>query len=126
MTAPILPLAAAAVRLRGEPGRPSRKGTGRAQDSAATRVNGGLPSGTHDSESGRPERQRAPINQRRLLGVKETADYLSIGEDGVREMAASPTGLLKRARVEIPGNTRVLFDREELDRLVTGWRVAGD
>ena len=117
MTAPILPLAAAAVRLRGEPGRPSRKGTGRAQDSAATRVNGGLPSGTHDSESGRP----TP----RLLSVEALAHYLGdMSPDTVRELDAS--GRLPGARVQVPGLRRVLFDRLELDRLVTGWRAAGD
>ena len=113
MTAPILPLAAAAVRLRGEPGRPSRKGTGRAQDSAATRVNGGLPSGTHDSQSGRP----TP----RLLSVEALAHYLDLSPDTVRELDAS--GRLPGARVQVPGLRRVLFDREAIDRLVVGWRT---
>ena len=118
MTPPPPPLAAASARLRGKPGRP-RRGTDGAHDNDGARVNAGFRDGTQDKESGRPTRQKAPINQRRVLGVDETADYLSIGPDTVRELA---TSRLSAARVVIPGNTRVLFDREELDRLVTGWR----
>lgn len=114
-----LPLAAAAIRLRGRPGRP-RKGTAGAQASDATRANSGSDGGGQDSSSGRPFRQRAPIDQRRLLGVNETADYLSISTDTVRELA---TSRLSPARVEIPGNARVLFDRQVIDQLVAGWRT---
>jgi hypothetical protein len=52
--------------------------------------------------------------------VNEAADYMSIGVDTVRELAASR---LRSARVEIPGNARVLFDRLEIDRIVAGWRA---
>ena len=83
-------------------------------------MNSGPGSGLHDCQSGRPDRPRAPIDQRRLLGVSETADYMSIGTDTVRELAATK---LRSARVEIPGNARVLFDRLELDRIVVGWRT---
>jgi hypothetical protein len=52
--------------------------------------------------------------------VNETADYLSIAADTVRELA---TSRLSPARVEIPGNARVLFDRQMIDQLVTEWRT---
>ena len=113
-------LAAAAQRLRGAPGRPPKQGTARAQTITDTRVDSGLAGSPQDSESRRPDRRRAPIDQRRLLGVNEAADYMSIGVDTVRELA---TTRLRSARVEIPGNARVLFDRLEIDRIVAGWRT---
>ena len=115
-----LPLAAAAERLRGRPGRPTR-GTPGAQAPAAPRVNGGPEGGPQDKESGRP----TPLNERRLLDVAGAAAYLSIAADTVRELDAS--GVLAAARVRLPAPggrvlNRVLFDRAELDRLVVGWR----
>jgi hypothetical protein len=120
MTPPPLPLAAAAARLRGQPGRP-RRGTGGAQGPHATRGNSGLERGGQDSQSGRPG-----LTERRLLDVASTAAYLSLSPDTVREPDVS--GVLSPARVRIPapgGRTlaRVLFDRAELDRLVAGWRA---
>jgi hypothetical protein len=116
---PPLPLAAAAERLRGRPGRP-RRGTGEARAATATRVNGGLESSGQDSQSGRPALPP------RLLDVAGTALYLSISADSVRELDAS--GVLSPARVRIPAGSgrtlsRVLFDRAEIDRLVAGWRT---
>src|SRR5882724_562331 len=110
MTPSPLPLAAAAERLRGRPGRP-RKGTGRAQASEGTRVNGGPGGGGQDSQSGRP----TPLTERRLLDVAQTAAYLGdLAEDTVRELL--DRGVLTPARVVIPGPggrplRKVLFDR---------------
>jgi hypothetical protein len=112
-----LPLAAAALRLRGRPGRP-RLGTARAQQSDDTRVNSGVPSGAQDSQSGRLPR---------LLDVQATANYLGGLDTGtVRELDAS--GVLAPARVLVRGPDgrplrKVLFDVEVLDRLVAGWRT---
>ena len=113
-----LPLAAAAVRLRGRPGRP-RKGTFGAQPDHATRMNGAVVSGAQDSQSGWPT--LAP----RLLDVPALAAYLGgLSTDTVRELDAS--GVLSSARVKIPGRggeplRKVLFDRAAIDRLVGGW-----
>ena len=117
------PLAAASERLRGKPGRP-RRGTERAQAGDGTRANSGLHDGNQDSQSGR---RRVLLTERRLLDVASTASYLGLGEDTVRELDAS--GVLTAARVKIPSGVgrppmrRVLFDRLELDRLVSGWRT---
>ena len=122
MTPAPLPLAAAAERLHGRPGRP-RKGTGRAQSTDDTRANSGRDGGGQDSPSGRP----VLLTERRLLDVAMTAAYLSLKDDDtVRELDAS--GVLTPARVLIPGAggrplRKVLFDRLELDRLVAGWRA---
>ena len=117
------PLAAAALRLRGKPGRP-RKGTGWAQSNDGSRVNGGVQGSGSDSQSGRP----TALTERRLLDVAQAAAYLGgLGEDTVRELDAS--GVLTAARVVIPANKtgrpmrKVLFDRQALDRLVDGWRT---
>jgi hypothetical protein len=64
------------------------------------------------------------LNERRLLTVTQTGDYLSLSSDTVRELDAA--GVLTPARVVIPGPDgrplrRVLFDRQALDRLVNGW-----
>jgi hypothetical protein len=116
-----LPLAAASLRLRGKPGRP-RRGTVGAQTSDAARINGESDASHQDSESGRPA-----LHERRLLDVAMAASYLGdLGEDTVRELDAR--GVLTPARVKIPGRggqpiRKVLFDRLELDRLVSGWRT---
>jgi hypothetical protein len=120
-----LPLAAAAQRLRGRPRRPRRGPVG-AQSLAGDRVKGGSAGGSQDSESGRPERPPTRLNQRRLLDVRGTAEYLSLGCDTIRELDAS--GVLSAARVKVPGGRgqdlrSVRFDRETLDRLVAGWRA---
>ena len=129
MTPEPLPLAAAALRLRGRPGRPrtlasvEAQGTVEAHATAETRVNGGAQGSHHDSQSGRP----TALTERRLLDVAMTAAYLGgLGEDTVRELDAS--GVLTPARVLIPGQRgqalrKVLFDRLVLDRLVGGWKA---
>ena len=104
-----LPLAAASIRLRGKPGRPP----------SANRAPG---DSGQDSQFGQPS-----LAERRLLDVAMAAAYLGdLGEDTVRELDAR--GVLTPARVKIPGRggqpiRKVLFDRLELDRLVSGWRT---
>ena len=116
-----LPLAAASVRLRGNPGRP-RRGTVGAQAPGEACTNRGSDSCTQGSQSGGPS-----LTERRLLDVAMAARYLGdLGEDTVRELDAS--GVLTPARVKIPGRggqpiRKVLFDRLELDRLVSGWKT---
>jgi len=118
-----LPLAAAAQRLRGTPGRPRKQGTTEAHGPAQSRVNSGRRDSAHDSESGRRYAALPP----RLLDVAATGAYLGgLADDTVRELDAS--GVLTPARVLIPSRAgqplrKVLFDRETLDRLVVGWRT---
>ena len=52
----------------------------------------------------------------RLLDVSATADYTSLSVWTVRH-----SGALAPARVRVPGVSRVLFDRQVLDQLVTRW-----
>jgi len=95
---PPLPLAAAAERLRGRPGRP-RKGV--------------------------PEAVPVVAQVRRLLDLAGAAAYLSVSPWTVRDLDAA--GVLKRVRVPLrnAGELRkVLYDREDLDRLITQWKDA--
>jgi len=125
------PLERAALRLRGVAGFPGRVGRPRRGDSVvtapATATNGhALPS---------PERPAEPVAASgalwpRLLTLPRAADYLCLGLDVTRELAAS--GALRAARVEIPAPVTakrkggkvnlVLLDRLEVDRLVSAWR----
>jgi Helix-turn-helix domain len=87
-----LPLADAAARLRGKPGRPPK---------SRFEVTTVIPVGP------------------RVLDVKAAARYLCISEDAVRDLAARKE--LRRVRLPGVGNrdlTRVLFDRQDLDALV--------
>jgi hypothetical protein len=75
-----------------------------------------------DWESGRPALPP------RLLDVPALAAYLGgLSADTVRDLDAR--GVLTPARVHIPGAAgqvlrKVLFDREQVDRLIAGWRQA--
>ncbi len=64
----------------------------------------------------------APVPPR-LLDLKRTAEYLGMSEWTVRELEAD--GVLRRVRVPL-GNggelRKLLFDREDLDRLIKGWK----
>src|SRR5262245_25347156 len=94
-----LPLAAASIRLRKQPGRPRKP---------------------------RPDPPPAlrPLiaPEARLLDVKATARYLSLSPDTVRHMWSS--GMLSRVR--IPTRTgelrKLLFDRVDLDCLIEQWK----
>ncbi len=116
MTEP-LPLAAAALRLRGKPGRP-RKGTQRAQSDAGSRINSGANGGAPVQESGRPSPAALPP---RLLTLPMASAYLSLARSTLLELEAS--GALRRARVVVRGREirKRLYDRAALDRLADGW-----
>jgi hypothetical protein len=57
---------------------------------------------------------------RRLLDLHGAATYLTVSPWTVRDLEAA--GVLRRVRVPLPGGgelRKVLFDREDLDRLIT-------
>lgn len=137
---PDLLLAAASLRLRGKPGRPRKHpiegppvtagaptksiqtgagtGTGRAQDPARTRVNGG----SGGSAGVRQTPALAALSPR-LLDLRAAAAYLGIAPWTVRELEWR--GVLRRLRVPLPNGgelRKILFDREDLDRLVERWK----
>ena len=59
----------------------------------------------------------------RLLDLGATAAYLSVSLWSVRDLEAA--GTLKRVRVPVAGGgdlRKLLFDREDLDRLIDGWK----
>lgn len=99
-----LPLAAAAERLRGRPGRPR---TREPQSPAPVVLQVGAV---------------APVAPR-LLDLDATAAYLGVSDWTVRDLEAA--GVLHRVRVPLPNGgelRKLLFDREQLDRLVDAWR----
>src|SRR5262245_11007923 len=94
-----LPLAAASERLRKRPGRP-RKAT---------------------------ETIPPLVEQmRRLLDLSAAASYLSCSPWTIRDLEAG--GVLPRVRVPLPNGgelRKLLFDREDLDRLIAAWKDPG-
>jgi hypothetical protein len=61
----------------------------------------------------------------RLLDLAATAAYLGVSPWTVRDLEAA--GSLRRMRIPLPhgGELRkLLFDREDLDRLIAGWKDA--
>lgn len=59
----------------------------------------------------------------RLLDLRGTAGYLGLAPWTVRELEWR--GVLRRVRVPLPGGgelRKLLFDREDLDRLVERWK----
>src|SRR5260370_41724316 len=129
-----LPLAAASVRLRRKPGRPRK-----AQSASVTGVaHPGTPQ-INSSNSGAEACQAsvppaAPPLMRvsegpvpglcpRLLDLGTTAAYLGVSGWTVRDLEAA--GELHRGRVPVgPGRElrKLLFDRQDLDRLVEVWK----
>jgi len=97
MTTP-LPLAAASERLRKRPGRPRTR--------PARKPLAALPCSP------------------RLLTLGQAARYLALSRATVERLRAA--GILPSVRIphanEAGEVRRVLFDREDLDRLVTSWR----
>jgi len=106
------PLAAAAERLRGNPGRPRLSDDERAKRAATRRANQAL--------------QLAAVVPR-LFDVKGAARYLGgCSEWTVRALIARGT----LARVVMPGANgsdlrRTFVDRQQLDELVLRWREVG-
>lgn len=94
-----LPLAAAAERLRGKPGRPRTR---------------------------KPHEAASPLVQqiRRLLDLPTAAEYLGLSTWTLRDLEAA--GTVTRVRIPLPrgGELRkLLFDRADLDRLVDTWKT---
>jgi hypothetical protein len=128
-----LPLASAAIRLRGVPGFPGKVGRPRRGDSVVTAPAEGsngvaLTERAEASLASALPTVEAPWP--RLLTLPRAADYLCLGLDVTRELAN--TGALRATRVTIPAPTTakrkggrialVLLDRLEVDRLVSAWR----
>ncbi len=108
-----LPLAAAAEMLRGKPGRP-RKDVHVVGTAAQQR-----------GMDGGPNRGALAVTaiEPRLLSLADAALYLGVSAWTVRDLEAA--GILPRIRVPLPNNgelRRLLFDREDLDRLIEGWK----
>jgi hypothetical protein len=96
---PELPLAAAQRRL-GKPGRPSKPAPYQ-----PVQVSACVP---------------------RLLNLEAAAAYLGVSPWTVRDLDGA--GVLPRVRVPLPHGgelRRLLFDREDLDRLIEAWKDAG-
>jgi len=108
-----LPLAAAAERLKGRPGRP-RKWPEAKQASAPHAA---------------PPFMRGPEGAvpglcPRLLDLGATAAYLGVSPWTVRDLETA--GTLKRVRVPLPDGgelRKLLFDRQDLDRLIETWKA---
>ncbi len=93
------PLAAAAKRLQGKPGRPRK---------------------------GKVKSERPAIDPR-LLGLRASGWYLGdLSTWTVRDLEAK--GILKRVRIPLPNGgelRKLLFDRADLDRLIDEWKDQG-
>lgn len=128
-------LSAAAARLRENPpagfpgknGRPRTRpieasvtGTLRAQAPAKTRMNSG-----HGARAQALQTPVPPALTPRLLGLAAAAEYLGMAPWTVRELEWR--GVIARVRVPLPGGRalrKILFDRDELDRLIAQWKEA--
>jgi len=111
-----LPLAAAAERLRRPPGRP-RTALGvksvQAQQASALRL------GIHKSATSAATVPGLCPLVPRLLDLATAASYLGVSSWTLRDLEAA--GRLARVRLPLPEGRelrKVLFDREDLDRLV--------
>ena len=59
----------------------------------------------------------------RLLDLAGAASYLGVSPWTIRDLEAG--GILPRVRVPLPSRgelRKLLFDREDLDRLIDGWK----
>ena len=115
-----LPLAAASMRLRQKPGRPRKEVTGSLTLDK-----------TSDGDRGRAPGRRTMVYeavsslQPRLLDLKAAAAYLGVSSWTVRDLETN--GTLRR--VNIPSGAgrelrKLLFDRQDLDRLVETWKAS--
>jgi hypothetical protein len=105
-----LPLASAATRLRGKPGRP------RAHEAPAPRS---TPETAQTSKASVPA-----LCPPRLLDLDAAGAYLAVSPWTVRDLIAA--GTLARVRIPLPNGgelRKVLLDREDLDRLVARWKA---
>ena len=111
------PLAAASERLKGKPGRPKKAESGHIM---------GTPSTESGVNSGLAERiQVVHTIAPRLLDLEAAALYLGVSTWTLRELANKKDGVLPRVRIPLPKGDdlrKLLFDREDLDRLIEGWK----
>lgn len=109
------PLADAAARLRGKPGRPQKTRPGAPLDAQPS-------SGAARGDPGAgtlPVRSTEP----RLLDLAGAAGYLSVSPWTIRDLVAN--GTLCRVRVPLPNGgelRKVLIDRKDLDALIECWK----
>ncbi len=101
------PLAAASERLRGVPGFPRHRGR---------------PSSRQSEDAVTPPVSLAVVAAR-LLDVDAAAAYLGVSPWTIRDLDAA--GTLKRVRVPLRGCElrKLLFDRDDLDRLIEEWKI---
>ncbi len=102
------PLATAALRFRGKPGRPKKA----------------LPTSEEElhGPGGLTIQTVAPVPPR-LLDLPATAAYLGVSEWTIRDLESA--GVLRRVRVPLPNHgelRKLLFDREDLDHLIAVWK----
>jgi hypothetical protein len=108
-----LPLADAAQRLRGRPGRPQKH---------PERSHVAVTSFAHVRAVSRPAARPSDATSNvlpRLLGIEAAARYLGVSPWTVRDLVAG--GQLKPVRLSLPSGKavrRLLFDRLQLDLLV--------
>jgi hypothetical protein len=78
---------------------------------------------TAEARGTRPGPEGSPDPAARLLELDQTARYLGVSPWTVRDLEAS--GVLRRVSIPL-GNGRelrkLLFDREDLDRLIEAWK----
>ncbi len=115
-TATTLPLAAAAARLRRRPGRP-RKHPQKATTVVTLPVTSPA-SAREQKPTPRPSVRETSVPPR-LLGVRAAGAYLDVSPWTVRNMLRDG----RLCPVRVPGLTRVLVDRHDLDRLIEAWKL---
>ncbi len=115
-----LPLAAARERLGRKRGRPGKSAAAMAP---APRVN---PAGRDMAHRAEERSAQAAVGSipPRLLDLKAAAAYLAVSSWTVRDLEAS--GILRRVNIPLSAQKdlrKLLFDRQDLDRLVEGWKA---
>ncbi len=113
----VLPLAGAAERLRRPPGRPRKVNPPGGAPAIEANALPSRSDGTGSYEAAVPG--LCP----RLLDLGGTAAYLGVSGWTVRDLEAA--GELRRVRIPVgPGRElrKLLFDRQDLDRLLEVWK----
>ncbi|MGH7367828.1 MAG: hypothetical protein ACREK9_15590 [Candidatus Rokuibacteriota bacterium] len=115
-----LPLAAARERLEHKRGRPKKSAATMAPAARAKTVGRDT---AHRAE-GHPAQAAVGCIPPRLLDLKAAAAYLAVSSWTVRDLEAS--GVLRRVNIPVSAQKdlrKVLFDRQDLDRLVEAWKA---
>jgi hypothetical protein len=104
---------------RPKPGRPKKPESGHVP---GTPDAGGLDS--QGQNNGTPAREASAPLPPRLLDVHRLAEYLSMPEATVYDLAAR--GVLRRVRVPLPNGgelRKLLFDLKDVDALISAWKA---